>query len=110
MRVDDIESAPVPRLHVHLPRAVLMVTGNDEPTSFATNLTGEINWLLQARGLNHASATQASRNLLHLVNCPLELVHGNDFLRTHLLRHGTGEWPTTKRDHTGSSFCGQANE
>src|SRR5205823_13954724 len=53
VRVDDIESAPVPQLHIHLPRPILMIAGDDETSVFARQLGGEI------RSEEHTSELQS---------------------------------------------------
>jgi hypothetical protein len=57
MRVDDVESAPVPELHVYLSWSILVITGNDESSAFRSEFTGQIQRLLGARSFDHTLAT-----------------------------------------------------
>src|SRR5207302_186438 len=54
--VGDIESAPVPQLHIHLPRTILMIAANDQPAVFTRQLGGEIERPLLADRLDHSVA------------------------------------------------------
>ena len=56
MGVDDVEAAPVPQLHVDLPRSVLVVAGDDQPTAFGCQLGGKIERPLLADSLDHPLA------------------------------------------------------
>src|SRR4051812_14116958 len=52
MSVDDVKTAPVPKLHVDLAHSILMVTGNDQPPALARKFTGEIQRCLRTRSLD----------------------------------------------------------
>ena len=42
VRVDDVEPAPVPELHVYLSWSILVITSDDQPATLARQLTREI--------------------------------------------------------------------
>ena len=64
MGVDHVEAAPVPELHVDLPRPVLVVAGDDEATALARQLGGKVERPLLADRLDHAVAEGAAGQLL----------------------------------------------
>src|SRR3954447_11529135 len=64
MGVDHVEAAPVPELHVDLPRPVLVVAGNDEATALARQLGRKIERPLLADRLDDAVAEGTAGELL----------------------------------------------
>ena len=53
MRVDDIQAAPIPELHIYLPRPILMIASDDQSASFGCELGGKIERPLFAHGFDH---------------------------------------------------------
>src|SRR5437868_2034673 len=75
VRVDHIKTAPVPKLHVDLPWAVLMVTGNDESTAFAGEFSRNIERPLLADCFNDYVAKLTIRQAIHFVDDARVIVH-----------------------------------
>src|SRR3954468_12346306 len=82
--VNDIDAIPVPRLHVHLPQAVLMVSRDTQPAANAGNRRREIERRLVTDTLDDARAHRSARKSLDLLQhvirvVPLESFEGTAF-------------------------------
>ncbi len=68
MRIDNIDAAPVPKLHVDPTRRVLMISRNDEPAANGDEPASRIKRLLFAGGFNDTRAPGAVSPLHHTRN------------------------------------------
>src|SRR5690606_26228777 len=100
--VDHVDPAPVPELHVDLPRSILMVPGNDQPPTFTGQLTRQLGRPLLTDRLDHAVAEKTSGKRLRLLYDPVVVVHHEGVRGAHPARHLQGVPPPRDRDHPGS--------
>ena len=61
VRIDHVQAAPVPELHIDLARSVLVIAGDDQPPALAREFGGEIERPLRAHGFDHHVAKRARR-------------------------------------------------
>ena len=66
--VDHVEPAPVPQLHVHLARTVLVIAGDDQPAALGGEFGGEVERPLLAHRLDHPLAEAPPVRALHLLD------------------------------------------
>ena len=79
MGIDDIDAAPVPKLHIDPPRRVLMISRNDEPAANGDELASQVERLLFTGGFNDTRAPGAVSPLHHTRNHARRVATGQRF-------------------------------
>ena len=64
VRIDHVQAAPVPELHIDLARPVLVIAGDDEPAALSGEFGGQVQRPLLPDRFDHAVATPPSVNFL----------------------------------------------
>ena len=99
MGVDYVEAAPIPELHVDLPRTVLVISRDDKSPPLPRQFRGEIEWPLLADGLYHAVTEGAGGEIAHPLDDGVMILERNDLLRAHAARKIESERTPRYRDH-----------
>ncbi len=110
MRVDHVDTAPVPQPQVHLPRAVLVIAGDDQLAPLGGELAREVQRPLLADGLDHPLAEATFRQRLHLLDDGAVVVHRDGLGRAHLPRHVERERPPGNGDHPRPGVRGEPGQ
>src|SRR3954447_20964570 len=97
MRVDHVQAAPVPELHVHVAQAVLVITGDDEPAALAGDRAGQVQRPLLADRLDHHVAEPSAGELTDLLDDPLVSIHWDRVGGAGLVSDLERERPPTER-------------
>src|SRR5690606_39164315 len=110
MSVDDVYAAPVPKLHVHRARAVLMETGDDQPAANARQLAGQIQRPLLAGAFEGARAQSTSGELLDPRDDLPVVVHFAEGVGAQALRQSRRAVLSGNRDHARTGLLGKLYE
>src|SRR3954469_10023637 len=65
VRADNVEPAPVPKLHIHLPEPILVIARNDQSSPLFGQLPGKIERPLLTRGFDHDITEFAVGKVFH---------------------------------------------
>jgi hypothetical protein len=110
VRVDDVDAAPVPELHVHLAEAVLVVAGDDQAAALGSHLAGEIQRPLQADRLDRPLAPTPVGQPLDLVEDARVVVHDDGLGGARGARHFERERPARDGDDAGAGVHRELRE
>src|SRR5690606_6528488 len=102
VRVDDVEPAPIPELHVDRTRPVLVIAGDDQPAALARQLRGEIERPLRADALDDALTHPALRQVPNLADDGLMILERDPLVGAHPPREIARKRATGDRDDAGS--------
>lgn len=102
--IDHVEPPPVPVLHVDSAGALLVISGDDEPTPNARKPTRQVERRLLARRLDHAVAAVTARPVHHLLDDRLGPVHRSRLFCAHLHRRIQRKWSARGGKNSGSGL------
>src|SRR5207237_6207725 len=81
VRVDDVDAEPVPALHVDAARTVLVVAGDDEASTLADQIAGDVERPLCADAFDDALGAAAVGQLVDVPRDLVAIVHRNRDVR-----------------------------
>src|SRR4051812_14733524 len=87
VRVDDVDAAPIPELHVDVPEAVLVIAGDNQTAAHGGEFSGKLERPLVAGDLDDSIAPIISRESSHLTEDAAVIVHLDCGRRAEFLRH-----------------------
>jgi hypothetical protein len=79
VRVDNVDTAPVPQLKIYVARSILMVARDDQATTLAGYLARQIQGLLKSYCLNNAITEFSVAEFRHPLDDSLVIVHRKEF-------------------------------
>src|SRR5438270_6760459 len=110
--IDDVETAPVPELHVHLAWSILMESGDDEPPAFSRQFACKIERVLLADRLDDTITQKAPGSFFDGSDDSITIIHWKSFGGSHpardIAREGSsrhGDDPCSRRVRKPSQQC-----